>query len=113
LLAAGALCSCRAHTSRPGLADKNAQAETYDILFLGYPIWWNQSPRIINTFIESYNLKGKTVIPFATSGSSSIQNSTNLLKKQYSDINWQTGRLLNNGSPDAIKWAEEVVKANL
>ena len=100
-------------TSRPVLADKNAQAESYDVLFLGYPIWWNQSPRIINTFNESYNLKGKTVIPFATSGSSSIQNSTNLLKKQYSDINWQTGRLLNNGTPDAIKWAEGIVKAQL
>ncbi len=97
-------------TSRPALADKKAQAEKYDVIFLGYPIWWNLCPRIINTFIESYNLKGKTVISFATSGSSSIQNSVDELKKQYGDINWQTGRLCNDDTSNAAKWAEEEIK---
>lgn len=97
--------------SRPALADKNAQAETYDVIFLGYPIWWNQCPRIINTFIESYNLKGKTVIPFVTSGSSSIDNSANELKKQYGDIHWQAGRRCNDGAAEAIQWAKEVIQA--
>lgn len=96
--------------SRPALADKNAQAETYDVIFLGYPIWWNQSPRIINTFIESYNLKGKTVVPFATSGSSSIQNSADELKKLYGDIHWHAGKLCNDGTAEAVKWAQEEVK---
>lgn len=95
--------------SRPALADTKAQAETYDLIFLGHPIWWNQCPRIINTFIESYNLKGKTVIPFATSGSSSIENSANELKKQYGDIHWRAGRLCNDGTAKAVKWAETEV----
>ena len=46
----------------------------YDTIYIGFPIWWNLAPRIINTFIESGDFAGKTVIPFATSGSSSIQN---------------------------------------
>lgn len=96
--------------SRPALADKHARAETYDVIFLGYPIWWNQCPRLINTFVESYDLKGKTVVPFATSGSSSIQNSTQELTKNYVGINWQTGRLCNDGMTAAVKWAEKVVK---
>lgn len=95
--------------SRPALADNNAQAETYDVIFLGYPIWWNVCPHIINTFIESYNLNGKTIIPFATSGSSSIQNSVKELKEQYGEINWHMGKLLNGGTSDAIQWAKEVI----
>ncbi|NDV93305.1 flavodoxin [Dysgonomonas sp. 521] len=98
-------------SSRPALADKNAKAETYDVIFLGYPIWWNLCPRIINTFIESYKLDGKTVIPFATSGSSSIQNSVKELKGQYNKINWHTGKLFNDGTSGVKKWAEEVIAA--
>lgn len=97
--------------ARPALADRQAQAETYDVIFLGYPIWWDRSPRIINTFIESYRLKGKTVIPFATSGSSSIQNSVRELKQQYGDIEWHPGKLCNDGISDAVKWAEKVINA--
>ncbi len=95
--------------SRPALADKNAKVEKYDVIFLGYPIWWNQCPRIVNTFIESYKLKGKTVIPFATSGSSSIENSVNELKKQYADVHWHEGRLCNDDASNAVKWAGEVI----
>lgn len=97
--------------SRPALANNNARAETYDVIFLGYPIWWNLCPRIINTFIESYNLNGKDVIPFATSGSSSIQNSVKELKEQYGKINWHTGKLFNDGTSGVKKWAEEVIAA--
>lgn len=95
--------------SRPALADTEAGAETYDVIFLGYPIWWNQCPRIVNTFVESYGLKGKTIIPFATSGSSSILNSTKELKKHYGDIDWQTGRLCNDEISKAVKWAKEAI----
>ena len=97
--------------SRPALADRNARAETYDVIFLGYPIWWNRNPSIIDTFLESYDLSGKTVIPFATSGSSSIQNSLKVLKEQYGKIKWQTGRLFNGNASDAAKWAKEVLNA--
>lgn len=96
---------------RPALADRNARAQTYDVIFLGYPIWWNRNPSIIDTFLESYDLSGKTVIPFATSGSSSIQNSLKVLKEQYGKIKWQTGRLFNGNASDAAKWAKEVLNA--
>lgn len=59
----------------------------YDVVFIGYPIWWNLAPRIVNTFIEEHALKGKTVIPFATSGSSSIANSAAVLQREYPGLN--------------------------
>lgn len=80
--------------SRPTLKE-NKDLSRYDTVYLGFPIWWNLPPRIINTFIEQANLKGKVVIPFATSGSSSIENSVNALKRAYPDIKWQNGLLLN------------------
>lgn len=97
--------------SRPAMADRNANAQNYDVIFLGYPIWWDRCPSIVNTFIESYALDGKTVIPFATSGSSTIDNSVKVLKEQYVNINWQNGKLLNGRASDAARWATEVVKA--
>lgn len=82
--------------SRPALASKKTDMTDYDIVFIGYPIWWNQAPRIINTFIENHNLKGKTLIPFATSGGSGIGNSVKKLKSGYPELNWSEGILLNN-----------------
>ena len=57
-------------SSRPALADRNAHAESYDTIFLGFPIWWYVAPTIINSFLESYDFSNKTVILFATSGGS-------------------------------------------
>lgn len=57
-------------SSRPALADRNAKIEQYDTVFVGFPIWWYVAPTIINTFLESYDFSGKTVILFATSGGS-------------------------------------------
>lgn len=57
-------------TMRPEIEDKNANIEKYDKIFLGFPIWWYVAPRIINTFLESYDFTGKTVVLFATSGGS-------------------------------------------
>lgn len=65
-------------------------------------IWWYTAPRIINTFMESYKLKGKTVIPFATSGGSSITKACEDLKAAYPDVNWKPGRLLNDPSPEEV-----------
>ena len=72
--------------SRPALKGKKENIADYDVIFIGYPIWWNLAPRIINTFIESHDLKGKTVIPFATSGSSAITGSAAALKKSLVEL---------------------------
>ena len=59
-------------TSRPAIAAKRDNIDEYDTIFVGFPIWWYVAPTIVNTFLESYNLKGKTIIPFATSGGSDM-----------------------------------------
>ena len=58
--------------SRPAIAAKRDNMDEYGIIFVGFPIWWYVAPTIINTFLKSYNLKGKTIIPFATSGGSGM-----------------------------------------
>lgn len=87
---------------RPALKAKKADIVTYDVIYLGYPIWWNIAPTLVNTFIEAHNLKGKTVIPFATSGGSTIDNSAKELKKAYPDLDWKEGRLLNGANEKTI-----------
>lgn len=89
-------------SSRPAIKATLKNAADYDTIYIGYPIWWDQAPRVINSFIEKYGFAGKTVIPFATSGGSTIDNSEKLLRAQYSDINWQPGRLLNHVSEKEI-----------
>lgn len=76
--------------SRPEIAN-NIDISDYDIIFIGYPIWWGNTPRIIQTFIENHELNGKTMIPFCTSGSSEISSSENTLKT-YNGINWISGK---------------------
>ena len=94
--------------SRPALKGKKENIADYDVIFIGYPIWWNLAPRIINTFIESHDLKGKTVIPFATSGSSAITGSAAALKKSYPALNWKEGRLLNRADEKSIRtWIDK------
>lgn len=88
--------------ARPTIKAGKGNIGDYDTIYIGYPIWWYVAPRIINTFIESYDLKGKTLIPFATSGSSSIAKSVEELKKTYPEINWQEGRLLNNATEASL-----------
>lgn len=80
--------------SRPELK-KSKSLASYDVIYIGYPIWWNLAPRIINTFIEQASLEGKTVIPFATSGGSTIENSVKVLNSTYPAVTWQAGMLLN------------------
>ena len=59
-------------SSRPAIADHLADMEKYDVIFVGFPIWWYVAPTIINTFLESYDFSRKTIIPFATSGGSGM-----------------------------------------
>ena len=95
--------------ARPAIKETIDNIGQYDVIFLGYPIWWDLAPRVINTFIESNDLKGKTVIPFATSGGSSINNSVNNLKSKYPDINWQEGRLLNGADQSTVnEWVKTI-----
>lgn len=95
--------------SRPTLKGRKENFIDYDVVFIGYPIWWNLAPRIVNTFIESHDLKGKTVIPFATSGGSTINNSTATLKKDYPTLNWKEGCLLNRADEKTIRmWIEKL-----
>ncbi|MBS7352092.1 MAG: flavodoxin [Candidatus Limisoma sp.] len=89
--------------SRPDIKPIELDLKNYDAIFLGYPIWWDLAPRVVNTFIESNDLTGKTVIPFATSGGSSIEGSIEALKKSYPDIKWRGGKLLNGESEKALK----------
>lgn len=89
-------------TSRPIIVRDSLVMSQYDTIYLGYPIWWDKAPRVINTFIETHDLEGSKVIPFATSGGSSIDNSVNLLRRDYPNIDWQQGHLLNNPSEEDI-----------
>lgn len=94
--------------ARTELKEKCADIKNYDTIYIGFPIWWDLAPRIINTFIESHDLTGKTIIPFATSGGSSIANSEKELRSTYPNLKWKTGKLLNGMSLDDMKqWTKQ------
>lgn len=94
--------------ARPELKAKFADIKSYDTIYIGFPIWWDLAPRIINTFIESHDLAGKTVIPFATSGGSSIANSEKVLRSTYPNLRWKEGKLLNGMDVDDMKqWTKQ------
>ena len=93
--------------SRPAITGKIQNMQDFDVVYVGFPIWWYTCPTIINTFMEAYNFNGKTVIPFATSGSSSIKKACADLKETYPNVNWKEGKLLNHVSKDEMKkWVE-------
>ena len=95
-------------TSRPAISGKLKNMKDYDVVYVGFPIWWNTCPTIINTFMETYDFKGKTVIPFATSGGSSIKQSCEDLKKAYPQANWKDGKLLNRPTKKELEdWVKE------
>ena len=89
--------------SRPAITNKLANMQEYDVVYAGFPIWWYTCPTIINTFMEAYDFKGKTVIPFATSGGSSIKKACEDLKAAYPDVNWKEGKLLNRASKQELE----------
>ncbi len=77
--------------ARPEIAS-SITTDTYDVIYLGYPIWWGDVPKIILTFLDSHNLNGKTVIPFCTSGSTGISDSLNTLKNYNKNVTWIDGK---------------------
>ncbi len=81
--------------SRPALADTDAPVAGYDVIFLGFPIWWYTAPTIINTFLESYDFSGKTIVLFATSGGSGLGKSAAGLRPSAPGARIVDGRLLN------------------
>lgn len=81
--------------SRPEIAKQVENMDMYDTVLVGFPIWWYVEPKIIDTFLDSYDFSGKTVIPFVTSGGSGIENVEKNLQKEYPNINWGKGKLLN------------------
>ena len=94
-------------SSRPAILKDLKDAGSYDRIFIGFPVWWYTAPTIINTFIDAYGFKGKTVIFFATSGGSSIDKANAEFKEQYPEINWKAGKTLNHATKAEIKaWAE-------
>ena len=97
-------------SSRPTIAEKLADMEKYDVVFVGFPIWWYVAPTIINTFLESYDFSGKTIIPFATSGGSGMGKANEKLKQSCPGATLFQGRLLNgNLSEDSLKnWVKNL-----
>lgn len=89
--------SSRAYTeqhdsaARPAIGGEALSLDDYGRIYLGYPIWFDQAPRIINTFLESYDLSQKTIIPFCTSNSSEIDNSVAALSGTVTCRNWLKG----------------------
>ena len=98
--------------------DENARPEiensidlsNYDVVFLGYPIWWGNAPKIILSFIDNTNLDGKTVIPFCTSGSSGISTSESTLKTYKNNIKWIEGKRFSSSTTrdEASNWVRSL-----
>ena len=93
---------------RPAISGRVADMGKYGVVFVGFPIWWYVAPTIINTFLESYDFSGKTVIPFATSGGSGMGKTDENLRPSCSkETNWKPGKLLNRASEDALRaWVD-------
>ena len=95
--------------SRPEIANTLANMHEYDIVFLGFPIWWYVAPTIINTFLESYDFAGKTIVPFATSGGSGMGKTIDVLRPLCVGAKWSFGKILNRVSDEELKeFAENI-----
>ena len=90
-------------SSRPAIVGKVDNIAQYDTVYVGFPIWWYTAPTIINTFIEANDFQGKVMVPFATSGGSTIDKAAADLARTYPDLNWLPGRLLNRANQDTIR----------
>lgn len=93
-------------SARPAISGSVANMAQYDIVFIGYPIWWGDAPRILSTFIESYNFSGKTVVPFCTSGGSGIGSSASNLENLTTGATWLSGTRLNGSASrsSVVEW---------
>lgn len=105
--------NCRANieqnnkSARPEISENIADINEYDTVFLGYPIWWGEEPRIIDTFMESYDFSDITIIPFCTSGGSGIATSENNLKEICPNANWLDGKRFSDNS-EVSEWVNSL-----
>lgn len=99
------------HSSRPAISGTVKEMEQYDVVYVGFPIWWYVAPTIINTFLESYDFSKKTVIPFATSGGSGMGNTLNELKPSCSSsTKWCDGKRFSSSvsEEELTEWVNEL-----
>ena len=98
---------CNDPKSRPEI-ENTINVDNYDVIFLGYPIWWGDVPHIILTFMDTYKLDGKTVIPFCTSGGTGISESMNTLKNYNKNVKWIDGKRLSVSDSEIKNWVNSL-----
>lgn len=96
--------------ARPAISGSVENMEQYDVVFIGYPIWWGEAPRIVSTFMESYDFAAKTIVPFCTSGGSGMGSSASNLEKLTSNAKWIEGRRLNgsDSQDEVMEWVNSL-----
>lgn len=96
---------------RPAVKSRVENMQQYDTVFVGFPIWWYVAPTIINTFLEQYDLAGKTIIPFATSGGSGMGNTNSELAESCKGANLVSGKRFSSSANEAElkNWAQSVL----
>ena len=100
-------------STRPAIADLDADIVSYDVVFVGFPIWWHIAPTIVNTFLESYDFSEKIIVPFATSGSSGLGKTLENLQPSVSaTVIWKEGKML-NGKPSIDTLTSWIKSLNL
>lgn len=111
--------NCRANKeqenpdARPAIENDLSAVEEYDVIYLGHPIWWGTNPRIIQTFLDTYNLTDVTIYTFCTSGGSGIEKSITDLQTLYPDLQIVTGKQLNDASEeDVVEWISSLGTLN-
>jgi flavodoxin len=111
--------NCRANAemndpeSRPAISNTIENLSDYDTIYIGYPIWWGSLPRIMNTFFDTYDFSGKTIVPFCTSGSSSISQSVSVIREAEPEAQVKEGlQVSSSGADDSSdevsRWLEEI-----
>ena len=96
--------------SRPAIAAKRDNMAEYDVIFVGFPIWWYVAPTIINTFLESYDLSGKVIVPFATSGGSDMGQTNVRLASSCKGAKLLEGKVFKRSAShkELANWAEQL-----
>ena len=99
-------------TSRPAISSQIDDISQYDVIFVGFPVWWYREPSIIDTFMEAYDFSGKTIVPFATSGGTSIGDTYKNLQALAPDAKVAKGERFRKGTleRELARWASEWVK---
>lgn len=98
-------------SSRPAVAGRVGNMDAYDVVFVGFPIWWYVAPTIVSTFLEAYDFSGKTVVPFATSGGSGLGGTESILRACCSSATtWKPGKRLSSHASEAEvgRWVESL-----